>query len=170
MEQIEAVIQPRPALGDPGLLAANWYEGRVKPAKKYRLGVIPHFLDRANPVVSCLGRVGGVKIIDVFWDVDEVLRVVQECEFIVSSSLHGLIVSDSFGVPNRRVFFPDRLIEDYKFSDYYSVFGIEEPPPLSAFELQSADLSDPSAWIGEYGRPGLSGICSELVKAFPNIR
>src|SRR5690606_29993059 len=102
LEQISS-LRGLPALGDPGLLAAHWWEGRAKPAKHYRLGVIPHYVDKAHPIVSHLSKMQGVCVIDVFADVEEVMRSIQQCDFVISSSMHGLIVSDAFGVPNRRL-------------------------------------------------------------------
>ena len=61
----------------------------------------------------------------------KVLKAIQECHLIVSSSMHGLIVSDAFGVPNRRIAISRGMISDYKFGDYYSAFGIAEPACLT---------------------------------------
>lgn len=41
--------------------------------------------------------------------------------------MHGLIVSDSLGIPNIRMVLSDQIVGgDYKFNDYYSVFGIKK--------------------------------------------
>ena len=43
------------------------------------------------------------------------------CELIFSSSLHGLIVADSFGIPNIHMELSDKLVGgNFKFEDYYS--------------------------------------------------
>lgn len=41
--------------------------------------------------------------------------------------MYGLIATDSFGIPNRRIIASNKLIGgDYKFDDYYSAFGIQK--------------------------------------------
>jgi len=162
-------LKTAPALGDPGLLAGLWWEGRPRPAKRYRIGLIPHYVDQPLASVKRCLSLPGVKPIDVFWPVEEVLKSVQECDFIVSSSMHGLIVADAFAVPNRRIIFSRGTISDYKFVDYYSAFGLDEPPALPENGLLEAGGPDLSRLIGEYARPGLAELQDRLVKAFPSL-
>lgn len=160
-------LKGEPALGDPGLLATHWWDGRPRPQKRFKIGIIPHYVDRENPVVRQLSEMPGVNIINVFWPVEQVLRSIQECEFVISSSMHGLIVADAFAVPNRRVRFSDGKISDYKFVDYYSAFGMEEPHCLRADELLKIQDEQLSMWFSDYARPGLDDVQKSLIKAFP---
>ena len=42
-----------------------------------------------------------------------------KCKFIISSGLHGLIVSDAYNIPNSRIRMSDKLVGgDFKFIDY----------------------------------------------------
>jgi len=165
-EQI-AGLRSSPALGDPGLLADHWWSGRAKPEKRYRIGLIPHYVDRDNPHVQQAAKLPGVKLIDVFWPVEEVLRAVQACDFVLSSSMHGLIVADAFCVPNRRLILSSGMISDYKFLDYYSAFAMHEPVSVTADALPALDRQDLSELFGDYSRPGLAEIQAHLIKAFP---
>lgn len=142
-------LNPRPAnigLGDPGLLARLVY----KPAthKKYKLGIVLHFVDSGNNAVLRIyeANKGEVALISVLQKPSEVIRQITECDFIISSSLHGLVVADSFNIPNRR--WVDRTtmdnvdFHDYKFKDYYSIFNrIESPICLSGNETLSHIIS-----------------------------
>lgn len=155
------------ALGDPGLLVSDWWEGRPRPGKRYRLGFIPHYVDRQAAVVDYAMTLSGVKLIDVYWPIEEILRTVQECEFIISSSMHGLIVSDAFGVPNRRIAISRGVISDYKFDDYYSAFGLDSPICLTPEAFFSHGNAPFDTLVGDYVRPGLDEIKKALVAAFP---
>ena len=56
----------------------------------------------------------------------EVFEKISKCEFVVSSSLHGLVFSDALGIPNLHLKVTDKLGGDgFKFNDYYSSFGVE---------------------------------------------
>ncbi|THF63134.1 polysaccharide pyruvyl transferase family protein [Pseudothauera nasutitermitis] len=157
------------ALGDPGLLANEWWSGRPRPGKRYTLGVIPHYVDRDDAAVQRVAMQPGVRIIDVYWPVEDVLKAIQECHFILSSSMHGLIVADAFGIPNRRVVLSQGMISDFKFVDYYSAFGLAEPASLTAGDLAGATAASAERLVGEYLRPGLDGIKRGLLSAFPSL-
>ena len=49
-----------------------------------------------------------------------------EVENVISSSLHGLIIADAYGIPNARVNISNKLIGgDFKFKDYCMSVGRE---------------------------------------------
>ena len=104
------------ALGDLGLLANELV--RVE-TKRYKLGVVPHWSDRELAADPRFTRYDPV-IIDPTGDPLDVIRTIGECDKIVSSSLHGIVLADAFGIPRRieyaRRF--DREGGDYKFRDY----------------------------------------------------
>jgi pyruvyltransferase len=115
-------------LGDPGLLVSFIFPKKVE--KKWDLGIIPHFMDKNESIVEIWkSRFGtNVKFIDVQQTPEKVISDIKQCRHIVSSSLHGLITSDAFNIPN--IMFTIRGNEkrpkndDYKFKDYYSSLGI----------------------------------------------
>lgn len=104
------------ALGDPGLLANELI--RVE-TKRYKLGIVPHWSDQklaTNPAFREFAPV----IIDPRGNPLEVIRMIGECEKIVTSSLHGMILADSFGIPRRCETTPRLATEggSFKFRDY----------------------------------------------------
>jgi pyruvyltransferase len=102
--------------GDPGILASLIYDKKV--TKKYSLGIIPHDIDLDYVKKLKFGK--EVKIINVRRKPSKVAKEIKECDFIASSSLHGLIFADSFLIPNIHLKFGDRLIGgNHKFRDYY---------------------------------------------------
>ena len=53
------------------------------------------------------------------------LKEIAACRRVVSSSLHGLVVAHSLGVP--AAFVRAEGIDDFKFRDYFSAFDMELP-------------------------------------------
>lgn len=109
---------------DPGLLASRLLDRPVD--KEYDLGIIAHFRERHDPRFAHLAKMAGrVRMVDVTQDPLTVIRQIASCERILSSSLHGLILSDSLGIPNLHIKVTDNLRGDgFKFDDYYSAFGV----------------------------------------------
>lgn len=123
--------------GDGGILASELLS-RV-PEKKYSLGIIPHICDLKDEAVEKLKEsYENAIVINVKDEPLQVVEQIAQCGFVLSSSLHGLVVADSFNIPNMHVLFSDRLLGDgFKFDDYYSAYGLEHrardlrlmPPP-----------------------------------------
>lgn len=109
-------------LGDPALLSPLLVSNR--PLKKYKYGIIPHYADRDESMVSQLmDLLPSVRLIDVTVKPLEVINQILECENILSSAMHGLIVADAFIIPNVRLIVSDKIKGgDYKFNDYYSIY------------------------------------------------
>lgn len=153
--------------GDPGLLADVLWPELKKTAKRYRVGLVPHYEDRSDSQIQTLANaLRSCTTIDVFSDVAEVLRQIAGCECVLSSSLHGLIVADAFGVPNAWIKLSQRIRGDnFKFRDYYSVFDLDEH--VSALTPHAIDDRTIDRIISEYKRPHLDRIKQELIEAFP---
>jgi len=106
-------------LGDPGILADELVGAQPK---LWDLGILPHFTDdELVPRFQKLMPPGTViKVINPGDDVLEVVRQIGSCRRIVTSSLHGMIVADAFGLP-RRVEMSKANVKDggdFKFRDY----------------------------------------------------
>lgn len=107
-------------LGDPGLLANEL----VGPQEKiWDLGIVPHWKD--NDLVGRFTKLipskYSIKVIKPEDDPLDVVKQIGQCRRIVTSSLHGMIVADSFGGTPRRVELCPALDKeggDFKFRDY----------------------------------------------------
>ncbi len=117
-----------PVFGDPALLLPKMYTPSSFE-KKYRIGIIPHYKDQKLPAVKdFLSNYKDVLLIKMrgYQSWQSVIDQICSCESIISSSLHGLILSDAYGVPNVRIRLSDALKGgDFKFRDYYA--GINKP-------------------------------------------
>lgn len=114
-------------LGDPALLFPRFYTPKV--ARQFRIGLIPHYIDKNHPFIAC-AQSKGVKIIDPAGDFYQFLDDICSCEMIASSSLHGIIMADAYKIPSLWVKFSDNIKGgNFKFHDYFLSVGkeIEEP-------------------------------------------
>lgn len=111
--------------GDPALLLPLIYKPKIK--KKYKVGIIPHIFDENNQLLYNYSSLhSDVKIISMrkYENWRDVINQINECSYILSSSLHGLIVADAYGVPNVWIEVSDRVYGNgFKFHDYFSSVG-----------------------------------------------
>lgn len=111
--------------GDPAMLLPRLYSPE-RPAEPVPVGVIPHYVDR--DVMASDGP--SVVVIDVTRPWREVVDLIAGCEVVVSSSLHGIVVAEAYGVPSAWVTAGDRVIGgEFKFNDYYLSTGRSERRP-----------------------------------------
>ena len=106
-----------PVYGDPGLLLSLYYNPTIK--KTHKLGIIPHHIH--YKVVKEMYKDQNIKVINlVNKNIEPVIDEILSCEKIISSSLHGLIVSDSYNIPNKWVKFNNKINgDDTKYRDYF---------------------------------------------------
>ena len=109
--------------GDPAILLPNFYKPLVK--KKYTIGVIPHYIDYKE-VCEVFKNDSRTKVINLLTNsVEKTTRHILECEQIISSSLHGVIVPQGYGIPSLWVKFSNKLSGDnIKFYDYFESTNI----------------------------------------------
>ncbi|BAQ62829.1 GumL protein [Geminocystis sp. NIES-3708] len=111
--------------GDPALLLPRFYQPKV--TSKYKLGIIPHFLDWHDPKLKKFYNQPDVLLINIKDSLKKVVRNICSCEKIVSSSLHGLIASDAYGIPSGWIRLSDKIPgKNFKFQDYFSSLGLSE--------------------------------------------
>ena len=127
--------------GDPALLFPKIYNPTIE--KKYKIGLIPHCVDfHSLDGLKAINHMEdmGVKIINVTAGVYEFIDQLKECEMIISSSLHGLIAADAYGIPNHRVKISKLLLGgDFKYLDHYASVKREHYEPLQLTETTTLD-------------------------------
>lgn len=117
--------------GDPALLLPIIYPKKI--CKKYKLGLICHIDDENHPDYKLFLKNNTNDVLKIrlrdYGDWSCVIDNICSCEVIASSSLHGLIVADAYGVPNVWLKSHVRLHGDeFKFLDYFS--GVNRVPPI----------------------------------------
>lgn len=116
--------------GDPAALVFDTFRSLQRRAK-YKIGFIPHYHDVTNSDVQKFAQDDRVLMIDVFWPVERIAQAFADCEVVLSSSLHGLILADCMEVPNRWVGVSEFVLKGgFKFHDYFASVNREEGLPL----------------------------------------
>ncbi len=118
--------------GDPVLLLPKFYTPQIVKNKD-TIGIVPHYVDKESSVINRIRGNSDIKIIDIQnyhrWQdfVDEICS----CKAILSSSLHGLICSEAYGIPSVWIAFSEYIDGwDFKFKDYYSSIGKRIVKPI----------------------------------------
>jgi pyruvyltransferase len=115
--------------GDPALLLPHFFNPDVP--KRYSIGIVPHYIDKESPFLDRYRHDPQVLILDIESSIQDFVRAVKSCEVIFSSSLHGLICADAYGIPNTWIQFSDDVVGgDFKFRDYRLSIGGDEPTAL----------------------------------------
>ena len=113
-------------VGDPALLLPMF----LPPAnhKKFQLGIIPHYTE-----YEIFKKQYGHKYFIINVASSDVVRITEEitsCEYILSTSLHGLIVPHAYNIPALWIEHSELQpgSDGFKFKDYFSSIGISYEP------------------------------------------
>lgn len=114
--------------GDPGLLLPLMYAPYIE--KTHSLGIIPHYVDKDLDEVKKLKESTDSKIIDVALPWKQFVDQVLSCRNIISSSLHGLVIAEAYGIPAEWRVFSNKVIGNgFKFRDYLTGTGRSPQDP-----------------------------------------
>lgn len=106
--------------GDPSMLIKRFAGIDTPDNAKYKYGVVPHYIDKLR-VEDWPDDILNINVAD---DTYLMINEMMKCEYIISSSLHGLIVADTYGIPALWVKLSDSLVgDDMKFHDYFASIG-----------------------------------------------
>jgi pyruvyltransferase len=109
--------------GDPGLLLPIFYKPKKLTELKNKIGIVPH-KSNYNKYLNKIDK-NKYFLINPMDKWEHVVIYIISCKYILSSSLHGLIISDAYNIPN--IWLDEyKLSEgDFKFKDYF--LSIERP-------------------------------------------
>ncbi len=116
--------------GDPLFLFPLIY--LPKTTVKYKIGLIPHYIDKKSPAFLQLYRELSskytIKLIDIETgeNYKKFIDDISECETIISSTLHGVILSLAYFKKTIWTRFSDKVIGgDFKFQDFFASLYIQ---------------------------------------------
>ncbi len=161
---LERGIQCPEVYGDPALLVPYIYSPKVE--KKYKLGIIPHYSDYDTPVLDKFKNNEDVLFIKMegYDKWTDVIDGILSCEKIVSSSLHGLIIAEAYGVPNLWAEIKGELLGGhFKFHDFFMSIKRDRKSP---FIIDNTTTYDTLIETADLWQPGEIDV-TPLIKAAP---
>ena len=136
--------------GDPAVLMPLIYSPEIE--KTHRIGLVLHFKQNA-PMTQDMKHIN-IRTDNYKYFIDEMLS----CEMIISSSLHGIILAEVYGIP--AVFLGvGRDLEMFKYYDWYHSTGRKNIKV--AYSLEEARQIKP------LDLPDFSGMQKSILEAFP---
>lgn len=129
-----------PIYGDPALLLPLLYNNDIH--KTNILGIVPHWREFDD-----FKRLFGEKyfIVDLRTrDVKKVIEEIRSCQYILSTSLHGIIVAHAYQIPALWIKRGDIETDGFKFHDYFSSVNI---PYYNGFEQIEEILFNKDNWM-----------------------
>lgn len=118
--------------GDPALLFPHIYSPKLD--KHYEIGIIAHYVDYDLPHVrEFREKHPDIKFIKLrnYESWQSVIDEINSCKVILSSSLHGLIISDAYKIPNVWIKLSNNITGgDFKYKDYFGGVGRDYISPL----------------------------------------
>lgn len=134
--------------GDPALLLPLFCE---ESKKEYDVGIVPHYVDY-NLAVELFPSHNIINLKNR--NPLEVAREISKCRTIISSSLHGIIAANAYGIPAAWVKFSDKLKGDgVKFLDYFQSINCN---------AELSTVNDPKFFIGSLDTTPIINIFQSL--------
>ena len=100
--------------GDPAITLPLLYQ--PKTTKLYKHGFVPHYVD--YPLFKDLHEPNTI-VIDITMPVEQVITQMAMCASLETSSLHGLIVGEAYGIPTTLKKYSNKIAGDgMKYDDY----------------------------------------------------
>ncbi|UNK70150.1 polysaccharide pyruvyl transferase family protein [Microbacterium sp. H1-D42] len=163
-----------PAYGDPGILVARHV---APPPPDGRIAVVPHGHHRGHQRLTDLIDVADARVVNVHQGAVSAIREIAAARAVVTTSLHGLITADSYGIPAFwTTLNPPLTGGDFKFRDYEATVTPGRSRYVPFEDVDSLDSIAAEAWAADAGivaalgdglEAALAGFANELAAHSP---
>lgn len=170
------------AIGDGALLLEKIYKPKFEYSyrKRYRLGIVPNYVDIINMRDDKIEDFNifkdpSVCLIDTRNYVETVADKINSCDNIISSSLHGIITADSYEINN--AVFESRetskalfqMQGGFKFKDHYSAFDQNFEKPAIYLD-KNTTVEQCLSVCKPFNKPNLESIKQGLIKSIEKLK
>lgn len=155
------------ALGDPGILVAR---RRRRPSIRWDVALVPHGHHRQHAAFMSLAASEGyrVRVVNVHQPAARVVREIAAANAVVTTSLHGLVTADAYGIPATwTTLEPPLSGGPFKFHDYESVIT-PESSRFSGFDPRMS-LGDLLASAATAPRSIVEQACDDLERSLARL-
>lgn len=138
--------------GDPALLWGTLFprETYRSPRHRRESAIVPNMHD-----YRLLSPAAKARAVNPRAPLESIVRTIANSDFVCGSSLHGIVIAESFGIPARLI--ASQTEPPFKYDDYYG--GTGRPDYVAAGTVDEALL------LG--GEPPIRWEPSRLLDAFP---
>ena len=151
-------------VGDPALLLPLIY--RNTKSKKYKYGVVCHYVD-FEEIKTIYDGNKDILIINLLTEnIELVIDAILNCEKIISTSLHGIIVANAYNIEAKWWKFSDKLSgSNVKFYDYFESLGVYNVQFFESKTIDNELLSDSGFYLPDLDK--IEFIQKGLIRSFP---
>ena len=187
-------IKTNGVFGDPAILLRKMLKSYIGSERNNKIGVVCHLselesYDDSNVPKKDIKRYefesDDIKLISTIVkpsanSILEKIKEIASCSYILSTSLHGLIIADIFDIPcaylssanmshGEYSIYDYRGFIDHRFRDYYSGMRQLTMPVFFAPKTKAINVSEAIAFLSCAWKPlkFVDEIAEELVSAFP---
>lgn len=154
--------------GDPALLYPKFYEPTPGRASSRRTVLVPHYIHKDLFDDGQLPE--DVHVVNVGQGPEAVIDEIANADYCISSSLHGLIIAQAYGVPWTWLRIEDTptVGDRFKFQDFFSCLDCSR---ISQHSIASAEVRslDIAALARRAYRPPDRLDNGDLLSAFPDL-
>ena len=138
--------------GDPAIILPFLYKPK-NISKTHTFGLVPHYAHKDCRFIKDISMRDDVLPIDIQSSWKRIVKQILSVRVILSSSLHGLVLADSYGIPSVRIIGQQALMGgQFKFLDYrkgakgpkFKSFVVDSLPNNLESLLLEANLADVS--------------------------
>lgn len=131
------------SFGDPALLLPRIYQPEFRSKVDKDICIVPHYVHKYY-FLSQKNIMENFNIVDVQTTPHNVIDQITSSKICISSSLHGIIIAQAYGIPWIWLKIEDDLLtrdqhQDFKFFDFFSVMDF--PEKFNKLSIYTKDIN-----------------------------
>lgn len=143
LEKAGIKIPEKVIYGDPALVLPFFFQPNIKRDSK--IAICPHYIHK-NYFLENVIIDESIKFVDVQQDMESVVKDIISSKVCISTSLHGLIISQAYNIPWVWLEIEDENLKgsDFKFKDFFSTLDYQKVKHIKVnmSEVENLDFNE----------------------------